>query len=174
MSQPYDPTNNEPNLPNYDQPEPYQETKNNSLPHNTYSTDSATQSQDSATQSQNFNNDSYVAENSSSDPYSSSHSDSQYQGAYSASPQQNYYQQTNAAPLNIMALLGLIFAFVMPLIGLVLSIIGLKKANESTMEDKAGRIMSIIGLIVSGLSILVFIAYFLFIVIFVFAGYSSY
>ncbi|MCL2869454.1 DUF4190 domain-containing protein [Candidatus Saccharibacteria bacterium] len=77
---------------------------------------------------------------------------------YQPQPQQPIQQQSGS---NVLAILGFIFAFLMPLIGLILSIIGLVKSKQKTGKGKglaiAGIIISIVwGIIVCVLSIFVF------------------
>jgi len=56
----------------------------------------------------------------------------------------------NAPPVphqqNTMAILGLVFAFIMPLLGIIFSAIGLSRANQMNGE---GRGMAIAGLVLS-------------------------
>jgi hypothetical protein len=56
------------------------------------------------------------------------------------------YQTVPAQPTNGMAVAGLIFAFIFPLIGLILSIIGLNKAKN---HNGNGRSLAIAGIVVS-------------------------
>ena len=81
---------------------------------------------------------------------------------------QNQYQQSYAQPvpqqeLNIKALLGLIFSFFFFPAGLVLSWLGYRETKNTT--DNTGRVMSIIGLVLSGIQTIFFI---LWILLFVF------
>ena len=59
---------------------------------------------------------------------------------------------------NIMALVGLICAFVMPIVGLIFSILGLQKARE--MNGK-GRTMSLWGLWLSIIQLVLAILFFI-------------
>ncbi len=78
------------------------------------------------------------------------------------------YQQPAAAPqaqpeqTNVLAILGLVFAFLFPLVGLILSILGKKKAAEMGGSGeslaKAGLIISIILLVIEvGSGIIAFV-----------------
>lgn len=64
----------------------------------------------------------------------------------SAPAQQSYAPPPAPVEKNTMATVGLILAFVAPLIGLILSIIGLKKSKELGGE---GRSLSIAGIVIS-------------------------
>ena len=64
----------------------------------------------------------------------------------------SYYEDKtnyNRQQVNTLAMLGLVFAFVSPLVGLILSIIGL---NKSRQLNGLGRGLAIAGIIVSILS----------------------
>lgn len=71
--------------------------------------------------------------------------------------------KTDANTISILAIFGIIFAFAMPLVGLILCIIALKKIKESGSSDykalaKAGLIISIILLaLLIGLTIIVIV-----------------
>lgn len=80
-----------------------------------------------------------------------------------------YYQQNNAyapAPqpgsVNGIAITGFVFAFLFPLVGLILSAIALGRANKGGMEKPlhglavAGLVLSIIGLVVGIILLCVF------------------
>lgn len=89
---------------------------------------------------------------------------------------QNQYQQSYAPPapqqdLNIKALLGLIFSFFFFPAGLVLSWLGYRETKNTT--DNTGRVMSIIGLVVSGIQtalVVLWILLFVFLMILGMAG----
>lgn len=89
---------------------------------------------------------------------------------------QNQYQQSYAQPapqqdLNIKALLGLIFSFFFFPAGLVLSWLGYRETKNTT--DNTGRVMSIIGLVVSGIQtalVVLWILLFVFLMILGMAG----
>lgn len=63
---------------------------------------------------------------------------------------------------NTMAILGLVFAFIMPILGLIFSILGLNKAKEMQGEGHglalAGLIISIVEMAISLIVIIVWIA----------------
>lgn len=73
------------------------------------------------------------------------------QPAY-ASPAYPYAtaQPTTEPPLNPLSIVGLIFAWLIPLIGLILSIIALKNNHG----NKAGKVMAIIGIVIGALGTL--------------------
>lgn len=84
-----------------------------------------------------------------------------------------YKNQFATAPqLNILALLGLVFSFMFAPIGLVLSIMGFAQAKKDP-NDSAGKVMSLIGMIVAGLQIAILVLYILFIIIMVFFSAAS-
>ncbi|MFT4309754.1 MAG: DUF4190 domain-containing protein [Candidatus Woesearchaeota archaeon] len=62
---------------------------------------------------------------------------------------------------NVMAILSLVFAFIFPILGAIFGIIALIQIRDSGEE---GRVLAIIGLIVSGiyilLALLMFLAFF--------------
>ncbi|MCL2570120.1 MAG: hypothetical protein FWE16_02845 [Firmicutes bacterium] len=72
----------------------------------------------------------------------------QFNGNYQQSNIQinGMYQAPPTAPSNTMATMGLIFAFIIPIVGLVLSIIGLNRASQF---GGRGRGVAIAGIIVS-------------------------
>ncbi|MBR2903332.1 MAG: zinc ribbon domain-containing protein, partial [Clostridia bacterium] len=88
----------------------------------------------------------------------------------SAAPQSYYQQQAPAAApqqntgVNTMARLGLIFSFFVTILGLIFSIIGLKKAKEMGGNGRgqaiAGLIISCISLGIAFLYIVIYIAMF--------------
>ena len=65
-------------------------------------------------------------------------------------------------PAQTYAILGLVFAFFFSLVGLIMSSIALKKYKTQTVQD--GRGMAIAGLILSIISVAIFVFYFLIII----------
>lgn len=68
-------------------------------------------------------------------------------------------------PSNSMAILGLVFAFIMPLLGFIFSILGLKKAKELNGEGHGialgGLIVSIVEIVLALLAVLfIFVIFF--------------
>lgn len=85
--------------------------------------------------------------------------------------QQSYAQSAPQQDLNIKALLGLIFSFFFFPAGLVLSWLGYRETKNS--PDNTGRVMSIIGLVVSGIQtvlVILWILLFVFLMILGMAG----
>ena len=82
-------------------------------------------------------------------------------GTYYYAPQNAGYQPPVERKSNTMALAGFICAFVAPLIGLILSIIGSKKAGELGGEGKgmatAGIVISIVTMVLSFIAIVAYI-----------------
>ena len=82
-------------------------------------------------------------------------------GTYYYAPQNSGYQPPVERKSNTMALAGFICAFVAPLIGLILSIIGSKKAGELGGEGKgmatAGIVISIVTMVLSFIAIVAYI-----------------
>lgn len=64
--------------------------------------------------------------------------------------QQSAYAAPAPAQKNTMAIAGLVLAFLAPLIGLILSCIGLKKSKELGGE---GRKLAIAGIVISSLDV---------------------
>jgi len=62
--------------------------------------------------------------------------------------------QQQPAQSNTLAIVGFVFAFLMPLVGLICSIIGLKKSKE--LNDN-GKGLAIAGIIISVIEILIVI-----------------
>ena len=62
--------------------------------------------------------------------------------------------QQQPAQSNTLAIVGFVFAFLMPLVGLICSIIGLKKSKELNDNDKG---LAIAGIIISVIEILIVI-----------------
>lgn len=60
---------------------------------------------------------------------------------------QNQWQQTAPTEENSMAILGFIFAFIFPIVGLILSIMGLKKRQYHGLAV-AGVVISIITIVI--------------------------
>lgn len=77
-------------------------------------------------------------------------------------PQQ--YQQSNMAPMapktNTMAIVGLILAFVFNIAGLIISIIA---RNQIKQTGEGGAGLALAGIIISAVSIVLSIAYFIFV-----------
>lgn len=71
----------------------------------------------------------------------------------------------NRQQTNIIAIVGFIFSFFFSLVGLILSIVGLKKSKELNN----GKALSIAGIIISSLSLL----YIVFIIIITFFYFIS-
>lgn len=86
--------------------------------------------------------------------------------------QQNYPQAAPSSDLNIKALLGLIFSFIFFPVGLVLSWLGLRESKEN--NDSTGRVLSITGLIVSGIQTVVFVLWIAFVVFLIILGMAGY
>ncbi len=61
-------------------------------------------------------------------------------------------QQQQPAQSNTLAIVGFVFAFLMPLIGLICSIIGLKKSKE--LNDN-GKGLAIAGIVISSIDLLI-------------------
>ena len=82
-------------------------------------------------------------------------------GTYYYAPQNAGYQPPVERKSNTMALAGFICAFVAPLIGLILSIIGSKRAGELGGEGKgmatAGIVISIVTMVLSFIAIVAYI-----------------
>ena len=55
-------------------------------------------------------------------------------------------------PTNTMCLLGFIFSFILPLVGLILSIIGLNQVNKR-VDAENGKGLAIAGIIISAIAI---------------------
>lgn len=70
---------------------------------------------------------------------------------------QNQWQQTAPTEENSMAILGFIFAFIFPIVGLILSIMGLKKRQYHGLAV-AGVVISIISIIIYVIAVIVIIA----------------
>ncbi len=72
------------------------------------------------------------------------------------------YQQTTQQQSNIFAILGLVFAFIFPIVGLVLSIIGLNKAKEMNGEGHglalAGLVVSIVEMVIVLIAVICVVA----------------
>ncbi len=85
-------------------------------------------------------------------------------GQPQAQPQQTtyVYQQQPAQQTNIYAILGLVFAFLFPVVGLILSIIGLNKSKEMNGEGHglalAGLIVSIVEMAIALIAIIIVVA----------------
>ena len=75
---------------------------------------------------------------------------------------QSYYEDKttyNRQQINTVAMLGLVLSFISPLVGLILSIIGLKKANQL---NGLGRGQAIAGIIVSIVSMVLSLALYMY------------
>ena len=75
---------------------------------------------------------------------------------------QSYYEDKttyNRQQINTVAMLGLVFSFISPLVGLILSIIGLKKAKQL---NGLGRGQAIAGIIVSVVSMVLSLALYMY------------
>lgn len=93
-------------------------------------------------------------------------SDSQQEAHSDHSSNYQQYSQQPSGDLNIKSLLGLIFSFVFFPAGLILSWLGFKESK--TTGDDTGKILAIVGLVVSGiqlLSMVLFFAFFFFMII---------
>lgn len=137
----------------------------------------------SAYSSPNFSSDAYAsaapvqnsaqsANNAYNDPYAASANDS-WNNSYQNSGQQSnaYPIQTQSSDLNIKALLGLIFSFIFFPAGLILSILGFREAKAA--NDSTGRVLSLVGLIISGLQTVLVIAWILLFVFLIIVGGAS-
>lgn len=85
---------------------------------------------------------------------------------YTNNQQQNY--QANAQPqqkkMNILALIGFIFSFITPIIGLILSIVGRNQIIQNPEQDgeslaKAGIIISAVRLVLNVLATIAGVIY---------------
>jgi len=68
--------------------------------------------------------------------------------------------EDNVKQFNVMALLGFICSFLIPVVGLIFSIIGLKKVNEL----KSGKSLCVAGIVISIVSF--FISFILSLILF--------
>ena len=153
-------------------PLPAQNTQSEQSP--TFSAGSASNPFNSLPRTDPYDTAPPTSANSYTDPYSTqyTHSDStNFNSPYSANgPQFNTVPQ-EPSQLNIKALLGLIFSIVFFPVGLVLSWLGYKEAKEE--NDDTGKILGIIGLVISGIQTAFFILSILFFVFIIFVGATS-
>lgn len=166
---PYVPSDAYPSQNASEAPLPAQNTQNEQSP--TFSAGSASNPFNSLSHTDPYDTAPPTSANSYTDPYSTqyTHSDStNFNSPYSANgPQFNTVPQ-EPSQLNIKALLGLIFSIVFFPVGLVLSWLGYKEAKEE--NDDTGKILGIIGLVISGIQTAFFILSILFFVFIMFMG----
>ena len=77
---------------------------------------------------------------------------------------QSYYEDKttyNRQQINTVAMLGLVFAFISPIVGLILSIIGL---NKSRQLNGLGRDLAIAGIIVSIVSMVLSLVLYMYLI----------
>lgn len=74
------------------------------------------------------------------------------------SPAADNYAQRGSQPTNGMAIAGFILAFLVPILGLIFSIIGSKKSKEL---DGQGKGLAVAGIVISALGILLGILMFM-------------
>ncbi len=101
------------------------------------------------------------------------------QPAYNNRPNQKFQPVYQAEPAeqpkkeNTIAIVGFIFAFLMPIVGIICSAIGYKRAKNENGEHKelalAGLIISIVETVIAVLAVLIY----LFIVLFVVGVFGS-
>lgn len=91
----------------------------------------------------------------------------QYQQQY----QQPVQQNTSSNQSNTLAIVGFVFAFLMPLVGLICSIIGLKNAPQFNGNGKG---LAIAGIIISALDIIIYLIVIIVCVVIVGAAGSYY
>ena len=72
---------------------------------------------------------------------------------------------------NVLAIVGFALSFVVAIAGLICSIIGLKRCNTEGLGNKG---LAIAGIVISSVSIAITVIYFIFIVIFGLALFTSF
>lgn len=166
---PYVPSDAYPSQNASEAPLPAQNTQNEQSP--TFSAGSTSNPFNSLPRTDPYDTAPPTSANSYADSYSTpyAHNDStNLNSPYSANgPQFNTVPQ-EPSQLNIKTVLGLIFSIVFFPVGLVLSWLGYKEAKEE--NDDTGKILGIIGLVISGIQTAFFILSILFFFFIMFMG----
>lgn len=81
------------------------------------------------------------------------YTDTAHGGNFNAAPE--VHTQVQVSQTNVYAVLGLVFAFLMPPLGLIFSCVGLKHSKQTNDE---GRAISIAGIVISTIILVIIIA----------------
>lgn len=155
------------NLPNYDNT--HVDSASQYVPFDSYNLKSE-EDQYEAKEPQNETwNDNSDSTFSNSSPYDNPYANSTH------NQDNNYVNNTYPAPqnseMNIKAILGVVFSIFFFPVGLILSWLGYRESVDK--KDETGRILSIIGLAISGVQVAMIVLSILFFILMIFIGIAA-